>query len=503
MKDHREVERTYAPAPDASWPDLSRLPGVARVGPKRVDDLEAVYFDTADLALTRAGVSLRRRTGGADAGWHLKIPAGEGRDEVQLGLGSARHAPPARLREIVAAWTMGAPLEIVATVSTRRTRRELLAADRTALAELADDQVTGEPRGSGTPISWREWEVELLDSEPGLLDAVDTALRGAGIEPAKIPRKIERVLGDQLPTSEPVARSGAGRAAGGVLHRRLVEQVAELRIRDSQVRRRQDEGVHKARVACRRLRSALATFRPLVDREVTDPIRDEIQWLGRCLSDARDAHVVRVRLRAMVDDEPRALVRGPVRRRLDTELGASEKDAWAVVDEVLSSQRYFDLLAALDRLVADPPWTDVAEQPAGDVLPQRVRKDWKRLRKRMASLDDIDDARARQLQLHQVRKDAKRLRYAAEALEPVWGDAAEQLADAAHTITSHLGERQDTVMTRPVLLTLAAEADAAGESSLTWGLLHGREEQRAADLDRELAWVWAAASKKKLRRWLE
>ena len=57
-------------------------------------------------------------------------------------------------------------------------------------------------------------------------------------------------------------------------------------------------------------------------------------------------------------------------------------------------------------------------------------------------------------------------------------------------------------MSRTILLTVGAEADAAGESSLTWGVLHGREEQRAADLDRELPRLWKKASRKKLRRWL-
>ena len=165
-------------------------------------------------------------------------------------------------------------------------------------------------------------------------------------------------------------------------------------------------------------------------------------------------------------------------------------------------QRYFKLLAALDRLVADPPWTDRADQPAGDVLPKRVRKDWRRLRDRKDEADAATDPNERQRLLHEVRKDAKRVRYAAEALRPVWGKDAHRLAKAAKSLTSFLGERQDTVMTRPMLLAVAREAEAAGESSLTWGLLYGREEERAAELDRELERVWAKASKKKLRRWL-
>jgi CHAD domain-containing protein len=502
MTELREVERTYAPAPGSEIPDLSGLPGVASVGRARVDHLDAAYYDTADLALTRAGVSLRRRTGGQDEGWHLKIPAVDGRDEVQVPLGRATRTPPARLRSIVAGWTAGADLEPVATIATRRTRRHLLGQGRTVLAEFADDEVTGTPEGSAAPVVWREWELELVDGGPDLLDAADGLFREADAEPSDVARKIERVLAERLPPPEDAPKVGVGRAAGRLVQRRLAEQVAELRLRDSQVRRGQDEGVHKARVACRRLRTALATFRPLFDREVTDPVRDEIKWAARCLSDARDAKVVRDRLRELVDDEPRALLRGPVRRRLDATLRTREKAAWAAVHETLSSQRYFDLLAALDRLVADPPWTDAADEPAGEVLPRRARKDWRRLRDRMANAEEIDDPEEQHLELHEVRKDAKRLRYAAETLQPVWGKDAKRLASAARKLTSHLGERQDTVMSRPTLLAIAAEADAAGESSLTWGLLYGREEQRAADLDRDLPRLWAKVSRKKLRRWL-
>jgi CHAD domain-containing protein len=500
MADHLEIERTYAPDRDARLPELTALPDVAAVGPARVDELDAVYFDTADLALTRAGVSLRRRTGGMDEGWHLKVPAGGGRDEIRASLGRARRHPPAELRRHVVAWTLKAPLEPIATIRTRRTRRDLIADDGAVLAELADDEVTGTPEGSSGPVVWREWELELVDASPEFLTAADELMAGIGIRPGEVQRKIVRVLGDRAPSAVPLPEVGTDLPAGRVLQRRLIRQVAELKRRDSQMRRRRDEGVHQARVACRRLRSALATYRPLVDREVTDPIRDEIQWLGRALADARDAKVVRERLRALIDAEPDDAVIGPVRRRLDKTFDARARTGWAHVEETLSSERYFDLLASLDRLIADMPWREKAGLPAVDVLPTRVHKEWRRMKRRMAAVDDADD---RDAELHEVRKDAKRLRYAAEAVHPVWGKDAKKLAKAAKKLTSHLGERQDTVMSRPTLLEIAAAADDEGESSVTWGVLLVREEERAAELDAELPARWKKLSRKKLRRWLQ
>jgi CHAD domain-containing protein len=499
MADHLEVERTYAPGPDARLPELTGLPGVARVGRPRVDELHAVYFDTADLALTRAGLSLRRRTGGDDEGWHLKLPAGEGREELRASLRRARHRPPAELRRLVVAWTLKAPLEPVATIQTRRTRRDLVSGDGTVLAELADDEVTGTPQGGAAPVGWREWELELVAAGGELLDAADQLMVDAGISQDSVQRKIVRVLGERLPAEPPLPEVGAELPAGRVLQRRLIRQVRELKRCDSQIRRGRDAGVHEARIACRRLRSALATYRPVVDREVTDPLREEIQWLGHALEDARDAEVVRERLRVLVDAEPDDAVVGPVRSRLDATFDARAKAGWALVEATLSSDRYFELLAALDRLAADPPWSERSGLPAAEVLPARVRKEWRRTKRRMAGVAQAEDQDA---ELHQVRKDAKRLRYAAEAVHPVWGKDAKRLAKAAKKLTSHLGERQDTVMSRPELLEIAASADAAGESSVTWGVLLVREEERAAELDADLPALWKKVSRKRLRRWL-
>ena len=499
MSAHQEVERTYAPAPGLEIPDLAELPGVAEVGPVRVDELEARYFDTADLALTRAGVSLRRRVGGPDEGWHLKIPADEARDEVRVPLSRARRHPPAELRRYVLAWARTASLEPVATVTTRRTRRSLVSDDGTVLAELADDSVTGTPEGTFPPVTWREWELERVDGDVSLLDAADRLLAKAGAPPRAVQRKILQVLGDRLPPPESPPKLGPKLPAGRVLHTWMAEQVAELKLRDSQIRRGSHEGVHKARVACRRLRAGLATYRPLLDREVTDPLRNEIQWLGRSLAGARDAKVVRDRLRALIDAEPSDVLVGPVRARLDTAMRERGRAGWAVAEEALSSDRYYALLEGLDRLVSDPPWSKKADLPAKHVLRRRVRKDWRRLKRRMAEVADVEDRGA---QLHRVRKDAKRLRYAAEAVEPVWGKHARALAKGAKDLTSHLGVLQDTVISRPLLLEIAAEADSAGESSVIWGVLLAREEEHAAQLDDELPAVWTKLSRKKRRRWL-
>ena len=79
----REMERKYDPAAagKAALDAVKAMTGVAGIAAVSQQDeqvLDTIYFDTADLRLIRAGITLRRRTGGKDAGWHLKLPVGKG-----------------------------------------------------------------------------------------------------------------------------------------------------------------------------------------------------------------------------------------------------------------------------------------------------------------------------------------------------------------------------------------------------------------------------------------
>src|SRR5256885_8219846 len=105
-----EPERKYEAAADFALPGLAGLDGVAAITGPRTYRLRAVYFDTRDYGLAEARITLRRRTGGTDAGWHLKLPAGtDSRREVHAPLGRGASRVPARLAELVAVWTGGQP----------------------------------------------------------------------------------------------------------------------------------------------------------------------------------------------------------------------------------------------------------------------------------------------------------------------------------------------------------------------------------------------------------
>lgn len=296
----------------------------------------------------------------------------------------------------------------------------------------------------------------------------------------------------------PLSREGP---AADVVLERMLNQVAKVRQREPGVRRDEPGSVHRMRVTLRRLRSLLATFGPMLDPRVAREIRAELKWLAGILGEARDAEVMEKRLEAALDEEPTELVLGDVRARIHTELGGECRRALTRSVEAMDSERYTRLLDALDALTSEPPWTDVARQPVDDVLPDRLRSDWRRLRRRVLAAERAH-GRDREQRLHDVRKAAKRLRYAAETLIPLYGGDAERLARASGRIQSVLGDRHDAVVTRERLRQLAVQVHLDGGNAFTYGRLHALEQSHIADTEAEFAQAWRKVSRKRLRRWL-
>ena len=71
-----ETERKYDTGHTARVPVFTDIAGVEQAGEPGETFLEAIYYDTAGLDLAARGITLRRRTGGTDQGWHLKLPIG-------------------------------------------------------------------------------------------------------------------------------------------------------------------------------------------------------------------------------------------------------------------------------------------------------------------------------------------------------------------------------------------------------------------------------------------
>ncbi|MBP3978824.1 CYTH domain-containing protein [Microbacterium sp. BLY] len=195
-----EVERKYDVDDATPLPDWTTVPGVDAVSPGEHRALDARYLDTATGTLARAGVALRRRSGGPDEGWHVKGPRqGDGRLELGWPLGDDEGIP-APVLEAIAEWTT-APLEPLARIENDRTAY-LLTGPGGVLAEFVDDHVRATDLRGGTRRTWREWEVELGPAAPSdeagraaFFAAVEQAVRAVGGRGAGSDSKLARALG--------------------------------------------------------------------------------------------------------------------------------------------------------------------------------------------------------------------------------------------------------------------------------------------------------------------
>ncbi len=486
-----ERERKYSGDQGFRLPDLTGCGGVVTTSDATAHDLDAVYLDTPDLRLARSGFALRRRTGGHDAGWHLKVgAAGGARTEYQFPAGPDDADPPPELAALVRAASRGGPVAPAARIVTRRQERRLLDGTGRTLAEVAEDSVEAHDLVSGERRAWHELEVELVDGDEALLDAVDARLRSAGARPVAV-SKSQRALGDRLAAARP-APTDPGAAPVLVY---LTAQRDALIANHPGAWGGDEDGVHDMRVAVRRLRSTLRTFRGLWDRRESEELRAELSWLGGQLGPVRDIQVMAARLAEAVRAEPDELVLGPVAARLAERFAA---DLAADLDELrvaFGSDRFADLLRRLDALVEGPAVRTVGPR----WVARRVRRAVTRADER---LDRALTAGADDTALHEARKADKRARYAVEVRESAVGKPAARLVIRLKELQDQLGAHQDSVVTREVLRRQALRAYADGENTFTYGILHARQ---ATVAERDVpALVRAAgrARRRKIRRWL-
>ena len=495
-----ETERKYEADVDAVLPDLAGLPEVASESGLEEIQLEAEYYDTADLRLLGAGITLRRRRGGSDEGWHLKLPAGpDTRQELHRPLGRSR-VVPAEFARLVRVYARTAKLGPVARISTVRRQRVLRDEAGNSLAEVADDTVSAQSMGEETALSqWREIEVELTGGGRKLLAAADSRLREAGLRSPGRTAKLERALAGRLPAAAP--RPPADGRAGEVVLAYLCEQAEALKAHDPQVRRDAPDSVHQMRVASRRLRSALQTFREVLPPADTEHLRGELKWLGEVLGAARDAEVLGGHVQDLLEQLPPDLVLGPVAADVTGQFAPRRGAAHRAAVRALDSPRYLALLDELDALLASPPAVDAAAGP-GRSLRADVARAYRRLRKRARQARRLAGGPERDAALHEMRKAAKRARYAADALTPSAGKPAGRFAAQMKQLQSVLGDHHDTVVARAAIRDLGVHAHLAGDNAFTYGVLYQLDAGRAGVLSDEAGQVWREARRKKYRSWL-
>jgi CHAD domain-containing protein len=486
----REVKLTANSA--YRFPDLNGVALGLSASPPREERLETVYYDTPDLRLARWGCSLRYRAG---QGWTLKLPSpsnGPALVRRELEFEGDSHQSPEAARSLVLAYVRRASLVPVATLSTVRKIVQLKDLAGSVKAEVVDDDVSV-IQGLRVAEHFRELEIELRDSGEDLLGRVLSSLKAAGASDLDPTPKYLRALGARVarPPEVQVVELAKNATAEELIRNAIASSVEILFRHDPGVRLGDDpEDVHRARVATRRLRSQLRTFRPLLQPEWSEPLRKELSWLAAELGAVRDRQVMADRLRgqaAALDAEDAGLV-----KELAGQLSAESREARGRLILVMRSDRYIDLLESLIQASRAPSLLPEAKQPALETIPALARCDWKRLRSTVKGLpENPSDA-----ELHRVRIMAKRARYAAEAAEPVGGKKALAFAKAAADLQGVLGDHQDSVNTRAWL------RQAGTDNAFVAGQLFAMERAAALSLRQEWKKIWKLLNRKSLRKWM-
>ena len=415
-----EVEVKFSAPEEAVAPGFDFVPGVAGVDVE-VREMSAMYVDTADLRLTRAKRTLRRRTGGPDEGWHLKTPAEAGRMEygADLSEGSvegegadAVYRVPESLLAPVRSIVREHPLGPIARVDNVRHVSVLKNAEGTPIAEFCDDHVTAAsllPGGAET--SWREWEIELLgdmSTDPAgaqLLERLGAVLRIAGATPSDSPSKLATALGDSKdaapvpPSPADLPEGTPGRAVVDA----LAANVAKMVEWDPKVRRDEWDSVHQMRVATRELRSHMQTFHGILVGDRIAHMESELKLLAGVLGVARDAEVVAERFENQLERDEADVIDGEMREELIADIRRDYDRAHRRVVAALDSSRYLTLLDQLDELLSDPPVNpnaaEDAEREAAEAEAKKAEKAAKAetestatetAEPRAVSLDDAD-----------------------------------------------------------------------------------------------------------------
>ena len=271
-------------------------------------------------------------------------------------------------------------------------------------------------------------------------------------------------------TSQVAASLSPDSSAGEVVLHYVRAQTTVLRAREAGVRAHDSEAVHKTRVATRRLRTTLRVFHRLLHQEHIEPLRSELQWYSRRLGEVRDLDIVRDLLLQTLTDlhDPSE---EEVRHSVETTVDRAREHACVRLDEALNSQRYTDLIAALDDLCARPPWRGRAHRRARRVLPELVKEATKRVNRARTRADEATDPDDRRALRHDTRKRAKAVRYAHEALAEALGARSTARAKRWEAVTEDLGADQDLVTARIWLDRITAEAVAEGADTAPFARL--------------------------------
>lgn len=479
VSESREIELKFLCAPG----DLGAVLAAAPEGDDDSRELISVYFDTPDLVLQKAGVSLRVRESKGRRTLTMKRGEGLAREEYEAPLEGDQ--PPSELAPLREILSEGDAAALTPAFNVRVNRRQRLVRYGEAEIELALDQgeVSGGRRVS--PIS--EVELELKAGKPEAL--FDLARDLAKSAPLYISFDTKSARGQALVAGQPVEARRRDKvkldreaSAGGAFQQIARSSLGGIAANAAVLREApQPEAVHQLRVAARRLRSALSTFRPVVEDHRYESVKDELRWLAKAFDQARNLDVFADQVLApaqKMEAPPAGL------SALVSAVEAARQQARKEACEAAASERFRALMIDATAWVETGEWLGglAAAEPARAFAARTLARRMKKVLKRGRRIETRDDETR-----HEVRIQAKKLRYAAEGLGSLYADKkVERFVSRLKALQDTLGALNDIATAEPLLASLKLDPEAAYAAGELEGLKRADKAKLVAQAAKQL-----------------
>ena len=471
MSGSREIELKFLCAPA----DLAAVLAAAPAGDDDTRELISVYFDTPDLRLQKAGVSLRVRESKGRRVLTMKRGDGLSREEYEAPLEGGQ--PPSELAPLREVLSEDDAAALTPAFNVRVNRRQRLVQFDDSEIELAVDQgeVCGGRRVS--PIS--EVELELKSGEPTALFGLARELSKAA--PLYISFDTKSARGQALVAGQPVEARRKDkvrldrRATTAEAFQANARHALAIIATNAAVLREAPtpEAVHQLRVAARRFRSSLSTFRPVVQDDRYEAIKGELKWLAKAFDEARNLDVFAadvVEPAACLEARPAGL------EALAESVAVARAAACKRACETAASERFRALMIEATGWAETGAWIhcEAASEPARAFAARTLDKRLNKVLKRGKHLDTQDDAGR-----HELRIQAKKLRYAAEGFAGLYGEKrVTRFVNRLKALQDALGLLNDIATAEP----LTAGLDLSPEAAFAAGDLAGLRQARKPKL---------------------
>jgi triphosphatase len=412
-------------------------------------NLQACYFDTPDRQLRAQGYTLRIRRSGGKREQTVKAGCEGGgglfvRAEWEMPV--TQDEPVLDARTPIAGILGDAADRIAPAFHVDVERRTWFITEDKAEVELVLD--TGVVRAGERQAPICEIELESKTGEPSALFSL--ARRIEEVVPVRLGVAAKSERGYRLLDSAP----GSFKAEPVILKPgSRTEDVFQAVVRACVRHYRLNEGLlldhydplalHQARVAVRRLRSALTLFKPMLEEADVTRFQDELRWLAKLLGEARDLDVLVERTAP-----------GILHDRID----AAREVVHAKVIEALKSQRVRGMMIDIvEWLTLGAGHVDcgagrLRDQPAEQFTARRLQHFHRWVVKHGRKMAKLNDE-----QRHEIRKKAKKLRYASEFFSGLFTGAKKErrrhsrYIKALEVLQDELGALNDLVSTPGLL----------------------------------------------------